>query len=252
VHKEWKISLNDIKLIDGKRTAILRSSPSAAEVDIICVADSLWVKPIAEDCLIGEPLSMPNIRQLYLAKCCQSLRQILTRDTLAKLHSLLISESDLALFEVEDVGCLPNLESLYIRRQYIEDDGFRWIGRQKNCLSLALTDTNATDDKLAMLECHAVLRRLDIFRTEVTFSGLSEFANQFPGVRSLDISETPVSSLTVATLRQLFPRLERLIAQRTDLTEFDLKQIASWPTLKVLDTGVPEIDFDYHNDPFWD
>ncbi len=219
---------------------------------LLADVETLCLTPESGDFEVQTPLHLPRLRTLCVAKCRQPLLAMIGKDTLAGLRTLLVADAAGSLTDILRLGELRGLEDLMIRQQQLEDDAINWICRQETIRSLSLTDTNVSDSVISMLGCKCTLRRLDLFRSAVSFQDKRLCNDVFPAVRSLDVSGTKVSGASVEIIRFVFPQLERLLAHETELAESDIRSIAAWDGLRVLSTDTPGIDFDNHGSDFWD
>lgn len=244
----------NLDVVDGLRTAVVNEWEAIEKLDASThgEVESLWLtleSGVPEFC---EVLSMPRLQVLYIANCDQRLARMFDQRTLGSLRSLVVAESTGCLVGFELLAKTAPLEKLKIRDQSLLDDEVIGIQHLHHLVSLGVTHVPITDEFLVGLKCCLTLRRLDIYGTlvDMKIDGLSQM--QFKAVRSLDVSGTRVDTDSVSLILQLFPLLERLIAHDVSFTDRDLRRIAQWPHLKVLDTGTSKWDFDQHQDSFWD
>lgn len=237
--------------INGLRTAIVDGCIDDSDVGRIAKVESLWLTPETTDFEVKAPLQVRHLRILYIQRCRQPLFELVRKECLARLRTLIVWEAAESLVGVWELGELPELKTLKIRGQELESQVVDWICRQKTIDTLDLMETNASDSLIARLGCKEHLKWLDLMRSDVSFSQPEVLDEPFPLVSSLDVSETSVSSNSIATIKFLFPRLGRFLAEHTQLRDVDVKEIASWEGLKILATNTPGVDFDKHGHRFW-
>lgn len=236
----------------NKFSAIIREQLDDSDLALISDVDTIELKPKTDDFELRSPLLLPKLRVLYIEKCHQLLSNMVCQDSLNNLTYLLVLNSPISLDVLTKDVEVPNLKKLTIRYQHIDDLSANWICQQKKLTHLSIPDSDATDSLISMLSCKSTLERLDLFRSNVLFQDNRLLDSVFPLVRSLNVSETNISGASVETIHRMFPRLQRLLATETQLSESDVKKIATWDGLKVLSTGNPDIDFDHHRQTFWD
>lgn len=233
-------------------TVVVHNYVTYSDLERLAHADRLCLTPGDANIKLPAPLFAPRLRVLHVAKCHQPLTQLVSAETLQAVKTMLIVESEHCLDGLTVIGECPRLEQVIVRRQKLSAAATEWLCGQSGLKSLSLTDMPINDATIAQLGCKAVLRRLDVFRTNVAFAREEEYEDIFPAVRSLDISETRVSSDAVGVMRCLFPQVERLMAHDTAMTEDDLRVISKWSNLRVLDSNTPGVDMDLSGEEFWD
>lgn len=241
----------EVETIDGRRTAYIREESDIQEVRAIQGIESLW---IMSECRswVQEPLLLSGLKVLYVSSNTMPIIELVAVDCLANLDWLLVVASPGCLVGLSSLEPFRNLTRLKVRQQPLDVDEARWIQLQTQVQFLSLTDVPIEDRNLASLSCKSVLRRLDVYGTNIRFDSPALDGCRFEAVRSLDVSNTQLGSDSVPQLCRSFPNLERLIATGTKLTSKDVSEIRSLPKLRVLDTGFKELDFDNVNDSFWD
>ena len=242
----------EIDTIGEVKTAIVSNCKRLNGNELPLDIESLWLTPESNDFVLENSVRLDQLKVLYIANCNQPLLELVDKSSVMRLESLLVAQAPSCLTDVEILAELPKLKSLKIREQSVNSESVDWLCQQTQLTSLALTDTDVDDSVIARLGCKETLRRLDLFRSEVSFDSVQLYGALFPSNRSLDIQGTGVSGSSVEIIGRMFPNLERLLAEETNLSVADVGEIASWEKLKVLSTGHPDIDFDHHGDPFWD
>lgn len=242
----------DLTTMNGAQAAIVRECLDQSDVGYLAGVETLWLTPETDKFILTHAIRVPRLRTLYVAECHQPLLEMVERESLLNITTLVVAGAPAVLTGILELGCLAELKTLKIRRQELRTELIEWVSEQHSLVSLALTDTNACDEVVASLSCSGHLRQLDLFRSDVSLCSAKLSGCLFSMVRSLDVSETKVSGDSIKTLRTLFPHIERLVAQCTRLRDIDLRQIAEWEGLVILDTNTPEVDFDRHGDDFWE
>lgn len=242
----------ETKIVDGKLMASVTGQLEGADLDRLLDVEILEFKPEAADFQLDAPLHLPNLQMLNIASSRQPILEVIGSTSLMGLRYLVVVDGSIALEGIRKLGILPKLEHLFIRHQRLNDESVDWICRQKRIKELALTDTNFSDSMVAKLDCKNFLRKLDLFRSVVSFSDRQIFGEKFPFVRSLDVAETGVSGKSIETIQWLFPQLERFLAEKNQLSDADVRKLATWTKLKVLQTNTPDVDFDFHGQIIWD
>lgn len=236
---------------ENRLAASVTREPNAVEQHRMVEVEALNVTPESAGMRFKAPLRLPKLRQLVLRNCQQSLLEMLTIDSLKQLDYLILYHSPDNLVDVVRIQDFPELKKLTVRQQFLDAVSKEWICRHQNLTHLALPETNACDATIQNLNCKQTLQRLDLFRSEVVLEDQQLRQSVFPELSSLDVSETRVSGASIEIIHMLFPRLGRLLAEQTSLTEVDVRQISLWKGLKILSTGHPAVDFDHHQQTFW-
>lgn len=234
------------------RTAIVRGPLEPSDYELFANIESLHIEPASRDFVFRSPLLIPNLHTLYVRECDQPILQMVAPESLQNLRTFISADAAPAMNGISALGELPRLKSLHVHRQELSQEVLGWVARQSALISLYLATTNASDSAIANLACHESLRLLDIWRTNVSLRSSDAFAGPFPALRSLDVSETQVAGSSIETMEYLFPAIERFVGRDALLETADVKRIASWSRMRVLDTNTPGVDFDLHQDQFWD
>jgi Leucine Rich repeat len=83
--------------------------------------------------------------------------------------------------DLENLGVLPELQSLTLYGTKVTNDGLNHLTVLKKLKELDLSNTNITDDGLKILAGIKTLEKLHVHTTAVTNAGLKEFRAAVPG-----------------------------------------------------------------------
>jgi hypothetical protein len=241
-----------IENFSGLLTAIVRENLESVDYERIVKCSGLWIKPEADNFWVDTTLDIPHLQILYVANCRQRILDMVSLDSLKNLEKLLVVNTENGMKDFQTLGKSHKLKAIMIRRQKLTSESVEWIAQQSKISSIALTDVDASDMTISQLQCREQLKRLDLFRTDVTFTHSELFSGPFSKVKYLDISGTNVSGLSVSIIKELFPSLEELNLEDTQLSFSHLQDIAAWEGLLRLNSNTPELDFDRRQNGFWD
>ncbi|GEL70865.1 hypothetical protein MVI01_26490 [Myxococcus virescens] len=176
---------------------------------------------------------LPALRALVLSKARIRGAGLRHLAGLSRLEALHLDDTRVGDSALRHLRGLNELRELDLSRTAITGTGLQELSTLVALESLWLSGLALTDDSLTALAPLSQLTRLALSHTPIGPEGLNNLGSR-PLLRHLELSKTGFTDEWVPSIRQAFPGLHSLKAERTLLTDVGLGQFAEWTELEAI------------------
>lgn len=123
-------------------------------------------EPFKKD-ILKQVVEISNLKTLCLMSTSVSdaeLSNLLKSNSLQELVSLVLNDTNITDFGIEEIAKLPNLRFLHLKNTTISDKSIHVLCKLSNLEELSLGGTNISDEGLKQLKCSLCNTRIGINR----------------------------------------------------------------------------------------
>lgn len=238
------------------RTAKLSNEISTKDVELVNRDTSIEAIHIIGDCNFTSCLKLlsSSATRFHFSDTDSPISDFYAHEALSNATFLFIANSPNAFEGIDHFGCFEKLNQLTVCHQKLYSNCLHWISKRQSLLTLAMHFTDLSDSNLriATESCFKTLKMLSISNTDVRFQKMSR-SPRFEKCLSLDIQNTFVDDLSLFSIVNCFPNLQRIIARRSALSKDGAKLLKTkLKNLKTLVTDYESLNFDFIQQPFCD